>query len=328
MDTVRVGVIGVGALGRHHTRLYGECEGAELVGIFDADPAAAERVASELGVCRFETEQALVDRIDGCSVAVPTDRHFEVVTRLLQQDRHVLVEKPIAASAGEGRRLVEMAETGGRVLQVGHVERFNPVLECLDHVPGSPRFIEAHRLAAYPPPRPDLHPRGTEVSVVLDLMIHDIDVVLSLVNSPVVSVDAVGVPVLSPTEDIANARLHFENGCIANLTASRVSQEQVRKIRVFKTDAYLSLDYGEKKGEVAYRDGNGISREAAPTRDANALLLELEDFCQCIRQTEKRGRVVDPVVSGRNGLAALELAEQILESIARQAAAACRNTGE
>jgi len=320
--TIRTGVIGVGALGRHHARLYKQCEGVDLVGLYDVDPENARRVAEEVGTRVFPDMESLVQAVDALSVAVPTDKHFEVVRDLLRTGRHVLVEKPLAATAAQAAALVRQAERAGVILAVGHVERFNPVLDALHAVPGAPRFIEAHRLAPYPPPRPGLRPRGTEVSVVLDLMIHDLDVILDLVRSPAARVDAVGVPILSPTEDIANARIVFRNGCVANITASRVSPERMRKIRVFKTTAYLSLDYQEHRGDMAVlRDGK-IVREPVPVREANALLEELRDFCECVREALVTGRLREPRVSGRQGLEACRLAERILRRIAasRQAA--------
>jgi predicted dehydrogenase len=313
--TVKVGVVGTGALGRLHAKLYGQCEGVELVGVCDASAETAARVAEEAGTRVFASPEALAAEVDGLSVAVPTDRHFEVVSLLLGLGRHVLVEKPIAADVTEAEALVALAAQQGVVLQVGHVERFNPVLECLDRVEGPPRFIEAHRLAPYPPARPGLPPRGTEVSVVLDLMIHDIDVILDLVRSPILRLEAVGVPVLSPTEDIANARLVFENGCTANLTTSRISQERVRKIRVFKSNAYLSLDYQEKKGEIAYRTATGIAREPVPVHDSNALLEELRDFARCVRETASAGAPGTPRVPGHQGLEALRVAQRILDAM-------------
>jgi predicted dehydrogenase len=312
MDKVRVGVIGVGALGRHHARLYGECEAAELVGIYDRNPDTAQKVATEFRIPVFDTPAALAAKAEALSVAVPTNLHHATVLPLLQQGRHVLVEKPIAASVVQARELVELAAARRLVLEVGHVERFNPVLECLQRVPGEPLFIEAHRLASYPPPRPGLPPRGTEVSVVLDLMIHDIDVVLSLVNSDIERIDSIGVPVLSPSEDIANARILFRNGCVANLTASRVSQERMRKIRVFKSVAYLSLDYQEQTGELAALTETGIQRMPVPVHEANALKAELNDFCRCVAELKRTGILPEPRVSGRQGLHALEVAEEIL----------------
>ncbi|OGV81795.1 MAG: hypothetical protein A3K19_26380 [Lentisphaerae bacterium RIFOXYB12_FULL_65_16] len=302
----------MGALGRHHARLYRECEAAELVGVYDRNPETAKAVAAEFQTRVFETPIALADAAEALSVAVPTNLHHETVLPLLQKGRHILVEKPITQTVAQARELVDLAAARRLVLQVGHVERFNPVLECLAQVPGEPLFIEAHRLASYPPPRAGLPPRGTEVSVVLDLMIHDIDVVLSLVNSDIERVDSIGVPVLSPSEDIANARILFRSGCVANLTASRVSQERMRKIRVFKRVAYLSLDYQEQKGELAALSKTGIQRIPVPVHEANALKAELEDFCRCVAEFKQTGQLPEPRVSGRQGLRALEVAEEIL----------------
>lgn len=314
MKTLNVGVIGVGVLGRHHARLYGECENANLIGVYDASPERAQEIADEFGTKAFSDINELAELTDALSVAVPTNLHFEVVTMLLEKGKHVLVEKPIASDIPEGNKLVALAEEKGLLLGVGHVERFNPVLECLKKAPGKPQFIEAQRLAGYPPPRPGMHPRGTEVSVVHDLMIHDIDIILSMVESPVSSVDAVGVSILSPTVDIANVRLQFENGCVANLTASRVSQDPLRKIRVFKKSAYLSLDYGNHSGEMAMLSPKGISREPVPVKSTNALKDELEDFCTSVI-ARINGDSVEPRVSGRAGLKALEVAERIMQSI-------------
>jgi predicted dehydrogenase len=202
------------------------------------------------------------------------------------------------------------------VLAVGHVERYNPVLACLDEAHGDPVFIEAHRLAPYPPPREGLRPRGTEVSVVLDLMIHDVDIILDLVRSPVKRVDAVGVPVLSDSEDIANARIVFENRCVANVTASRVSAERMRKFRVFKPSAYLSLDYQDHRGEIAYKREGRIVRAEVPVHEHNALQKELEDFCHCVRHVGDASPAPVPRVTGEEGLAALRVADLVLKSIA------------
>ncbi len=317
MSKIRVGVVGVGALGRHHTRLYSECADAELVGVFDSDSETGAAAAVEFGTQAYGSLAELSGAVDGLSVAVPTDLHHSVVRDLLLRGNHVLVEKPIAQTVREAQDLVDLAASKSLVLQVGHVERFNPVLECLAQAPGLPRFIESHRLACYPPPRPGLRPRGTEVSVVLDLMIHDIDIVLSLVGDEIERLDAVGVPVLSESEDIANAHIVFRNGCIANLTASRVSQEQLRKIRVFKNSAYLSLDYGARTGEIATRTAAGIDRHPVPVHDVNALQAELEDFCRCIAAVKQTGELAEPRVSGVEGLRALQVAESVLEDIAR-----------
>lgn len=247
---IPVGVVGVGSLGWHHARLYQACTDAHLVGVYDTVAETAQNVADKLGVRVFESMEEMAENVDAVSIAVPTNLHFEIGSTWLDWGKHVLIEKPITESVEEAQRLIAQADAAQLVLQVGHVERFNPVMSYLEAKAHQPRFIECHRLAPYPPPRPGLPPRGTEVGVVLDLMIHDIDLVLALVKSPVERIDAVGVPVLSPTEDIANARIRFENGCVANLTASRVTPEPMRKIRVFQGDAYLSLDYQAKTGEV------------------------------------------------------------------------------
>ncbi len=317
MGKVKVGVVGVGALGRHHARLYRQCEEAELVGLYDCDLERAETVAAEIGgVLVYPTIAELAAAVDAVSVAVPTDLHHSVVKQLLEAGRHVLVEKPIAETVEQAEELVELASARGLVLGVGHVERYNPVLACVDDTPGAPMFIEAHRLASFPPPRPGLLPRGTEVSVVLDLMIHDIDVVLSLVGDQVERVEAVGVPILSRSVDIANARLVFHNGCVANLTASRVSAEPARKIRLFKPSAYLSLDYQNRRGEIAFRRGQEIVRQEVPVQEQNALLEELLDFCRCVAAAVAGDRPLQPRVTGRHGLAALRVAEMIAASIA------------
>ena len=315
MQTVTVGVVGVGALGRIHAKLYRGLPDVQLAGVYDANPDTAQAVAAEFGVPCYRTVEELAAVVDGVSVAVPTDKHYEAVLPLLRLGRHVLVEKPIARTIAEAQELVHEARVRNLILMVGHVERYNPVVACLDKTPGEARFIEAHRLAPYPPLRPGLRPRGTEVSVVLDLMIHDLDIIQYLVRSPVKQVDAVGVALLSPTEDIANARIQFENGCVANVTASRVSQERMRKIRVFKPHAYLSLDYQTQTGETVYLAKTGLVREPVPIVDANALQLELTEFCACIQTGKTTGRLQAPKVSGEDGMKALVLAERILEAI-------------
>ncbi len=318
MENIKVGVIGVGALGQHHTRLYSQLSGADLVGVFDTDDDAARRIAKEFQTESFNSLEDLAAAVDCVSVAVPTDLHLEVTSELLRLGKHVLVEKPLAADSTEGRQLISLAREHNRVLQVGHVERYNPVITYLEQKIYNPRFIEAHRLAPYPPPRPGMLPRGTEVGVVLDLMIHDIDVILSLVKSDVTSVDAVGIPILSKSEDIANARISFANGCVANLTASRVSQERMRKIRVFQADAYLSLDYQEKKGEIVTLAGASIGREPVPIADHDALKMELEDFLSCAREVISSNVLAEPKVSAAHALSALEVAEAIASKMHEQ----------
>jgi predicted dehydrogenase len=315
MARLNVAVIGVGVLGRHHTRFHSENPNAELVGIYDDNLEHARSVAAEFNTTAYESLDELTDKVDAFSVAVPTDLHYDVVSKLLLKDKHVLVEKPITATVAEGEKLVALANERNLALQVGHVERYNPVITYLEQKIDNPRFIEAHRLASYPPPRPGMLPRGTEVGVVFDLMIHDIDVILHLVKSEVDYVDASGIPVLSQTEDIANARITFKNGCVANVTASRVSLEVMRKIRVFQTDAYLSLDYGEKKGELVSIDGINISSEPVPIEDHNALEKEIDDFVHCVLESRETGGAPRPQVSGAHAQRALEIADEIATQI-------------
>ncbi len=309
MRRVKVGVVGVGSLGKSHARIYSELPEAELVGVCDVDAARAEAMAREYGTKAFADMDELAEHVEALSVVVPTDRHHEVGLRLLDRGIHLLVEKPIAASAAEAEALVARAQERKAILQVGHVERFNPVLSFLDGLARPPRFIEAHRLAPYPPPRPGLPPRGTEVSVVLDLMIHDIEVILHLVRAPVREIRAVGVPVLSPTEDIANVRLEFENGCVANITASRISPDRMRKIRVFLEDTYISLDYQNQAGELFRKSSGGISREEIPIEKGEPLALELRSFLGCVLRRDR------PVVSGEHAAEALKLAVAITRRI-------------
>lgn len=313
---IKVGVIGVGALGRHHARLYGLVEQANLCGVYDANPEQAQKIAEEFGLAAYGSIEELADQVEAFSVAVPTDLHYQVVRDLLKRGKHVLVEKPITETIQQGQELIQLAEDKHLVLQVGHVERFNPIIEFLDKKLKAPRFIETHRLAPYPPPRPGMMPRGTEVGVVLDLMIHDIELVLSLVKRPVKNIEAVGVPVLSPSEDIANARLVFEGGCIANLTASRVTAEPTRKIRLFEPNCYMSLDYGTKDGFIYSKDGTQIRKEPVPITDHNALEMELRHFVECVAELKEKGIEPKSRVSGKHGLKALEIAVEITRQIA------------
>ena len=235
MNRLRVGVAGVGHLGSHHARAWSRIEGADLIGGFDPDPAARERAGRELGLQAFETLEALADRVDVVSIAAPTPRHADLALDCLTRGLHVLVEKPMAATVAEGASMLAAARAEKRALFVGQVERFNPAVQAARPYLKSPRFIEAHRLAP-------IVPRGIDVDVILDLMIHDLDLALWLTGSRVTQVHAVGVPVLTPRIDIANARLTFATGCVANLTASRVSREKIRKIRFFEANEYLSID--------------------------------------------------------------------------------------
>jgi predicted dehydrogenase len=303
---IKVGVVGVGSLGQHHARVYAEMPQAELVGVYDANKRRAAKHARKNGTRAFDTIEALAAEIEAASIVVPTDIHRAVAGDLLARGIHLLVEKPIATTTQEAQDLVQLAKANDVVLQVGHIERFNPVLATLENSDLPPRFIEAHRLSPYPPARKGLPPRGTEVSVVLDLMIHDIEIILHLVGAPLKSIAAVGMPVLSKTEDICNARLSFENGCVANVTASRISPERMRKIRVFREDAYISLDYMKQEGEMYTRGKTRINRKTIPVKKEEPLASELRAFVDCVAT---RGT---PQVSGEQGAEALKIAMEIV----------------
>ncbi|MFN2476595.1 MAG: Gfo/Idh/MocA family oxidoreductase [Chthoniobacterales bacterium] len=302
MSRLRVGVVGVGHIGKNHARLYAELPNADFAAVYDIDAAKAEQLAQEFGVTRATSLEDFASRIDAASVATPTATHFDVAAQLLERGKHLLVEKPIAENPAHATELAQRAATQQLVLQVGHVERFNPVLSALEFRLTRPRFIEAHRLSPYPN-------RSTDIGVVLDLMIHDLEIILHLVRSPVQTIDAVGVPVLSRGEDIANARLRFEDGCVANITSSRISPERMRKIRVFQEDAYLSLDYQNQSGEIYRRSATGIQREEVEIEREEPLKQQLASFIECAAT----GRA--PRVSGFQATAALELAVEITKRI-------------
>ncbi len=306
---LKVGVFGVGSLGQHHARIYSELAGAELVGLYDVNPQRADEVAKRCGTRAFGSPDELACAIEAASVAVPTDRHFETGMFLLRRGIHVMMEKPIASTTAEAEALVSEARRRNAILQVGHVERFNPVMKFLESHLSRPRFIEAIRIAPYPPQREGAAPRGTEVSVVLDMMIHDLDIILHLVRSPACEIHAVGVPVLSASEDIANVRLVFENGCVANVTASRISRERLRKIRVFQQDTYLSLDYMNQTGLLLRKTTSGIESEPVPVEKGEPLAAELASFVDCALSHKS------PVVDGVHGFRALKLAVDILSHI-------------
>ncbi len=311
---LRAAVVGVGYLGRFHAEKYAAHAGAELVAVVDVDPARARAVAAALGVEAVTDHRALLGRIDCASVAVPTQLHHAVAGDLLEAGVDVLVEKPLTTTVAEGKALVELAVRRERVLQVGHLERFNPAIRALDGVLREPRFIECHRLAPF-------SERGTDVDVVLDLMIHDLDVILSMMPSALRSVEAVGVPVLTTSVDIANARLRFANGGIANVTASRVSLKRERKLRIFQPDAYLSVDYGERRVLICRRepgpDGQpALSLEEREVPEADALASEIDAFLRAVRERET------PPVTGWDGLRALEVAHVIRESLETESRAA------
>ena len=308
MPKVKVGVIGTGALGRHHARLYAQSPNAEMIGIFDVQKENAQKVGAEFGLKVFDTWEALAAECDALSVAVPANYHAQTTIPLLEMGKHILVEKPIAAKIEEAIAMNEAAEKAGVVFGVGHVERFNPAMDFLEKYAENTRFIEAHRLAQYPPPRPGLPRRGTEVSVILDLMIHDIDLVLHMVDSEVERFDVVGIPVLSGSEDIVNARIKFVNGSCASLTASRVSQNPMRRFRIFQKDCYISMDYGNHSGMVLKRNKIGLARKDVELDEKNALAAELEDFISAVQLTRATGKLHQTRIPGRQGQKCLELA--------------------
>jgi predicted dehydrogenase len=307
MKPLRAAVIGVGHLGRHHAVKYARHPRAELVGVVDVSSERCEAVANDLGVRAFRRHSDLLGQVDCASVAVPTPLHYEIARDCLASGIDVLVEKPLTTTVDEGLSLVEFAARNNRVLQVGHLERFNPAIRRLQEIVENPRFIECHRLAPF-------GERGTDVDVVLDLMIHDLDVVLSMVPSSIRAVEAVGIPVLTNTVDIANARIRFANGCIANLTSSRVSSKRERKIRIFQPNAYIAADYGLREVRVCRRVENGaagpsLTMEDQHVDDRDALADEISAFLDAVR---RRGT---PAVSGWDGLKALEVARTIIESM-------------
>ncbi len=305
MNQIHVGIVGTGHIGKLHARVYSELaeSGAQLAAVFDTDANAAREVASLYGARVAGSIEEFANLVDAATVATPTSTHFPLAKLLLERGKHLLVEKPITENTADARTLSELAQEKGCVLQVGHIERFNPAFGALEKLLTKPKFIESHRLSPYPM-------RSTEIGVVLDLMIHDLEIILHLVRSPLVSIDAVGVPVLSRGEDIANARLRFEDGCVANVTASRISPEKMRKIRVFQEDAYLSLDYQNQSGEIYRRGPGGIAREAVEIEKDEPMKRELTSFIECAR------RGLQPKVGGQQAAAALEVAIEITRLIA------------
>jgi len=311
MHKIRAAVIGVGYLGRFHAQKYAQAQGCELVAVADSRPEACEPLAAELKTRAVTDYRSLLGKVDAVSVATPTPAHFAIARDFLEAGAHVLVEKPITDTPAEARELIALAARRERVLQVGHLERFNSAILAAEPHLNSPRFVECHRLAPY-------RERGTDVNVVLDLMIHDIDIVQTIVGAPITSIDAIGTPVFSQDIDIANARIRFASGCVANATASRVSLKTERKMRIFEDDAYLSLDLQQKivtliRKRVA-ADGPGplpVTIEEQSLEPGDALKAEIDSFLECARS----GR--PPVVSGEAGLMALETAMRITEQVNR-----------
>jgi len=299
---IRCGVAGVGYLGQHHARLYQQLEHCELVGVYDVNPQRAAEIAQLYRCQAFDSLEALGQACEAVSVVVPTDLHAAVADVLLQHQCHLLIEKPLCTSLAEAERILDRAKQNGCMVQVGHIEHFNPVMDFLEQTVSSPQYIMADRLAPF-------QPRGTEVGVVLDLMIHDIGIILALVRSPVVRIDAVGVNVLSATEDIANARLVFANGCVANMNASRVSLKKVREVRVFQEAMYLSLDFMNQKGHLLNIKDGQLNPEEIPLEKGEPLALELASFIGCVQAH------VQPKVDGVLGKSALEVAILISDQI-------------
>lgn len=307
MSALRVAVIGVGHLGRHHARIMASLPGAALVGVVDTNAPRAAEVAAQHGTRAFTDAREVLDLVDAVTVAVPTESHLSVARPFLERGIAALVEKPIARSVQEAEALIDAARRAGAVLAAGHTERYNPAVQAALPLVTTPRFVEVHRLGVFPE-------RSLDIDVVFDLMIHDLDVVSALVKSPVASVEAVGVPVLTPRVDIANARLRFESGCIANITASRISRDRVRKIRFFQPDAYISIDYAAKEVEayrLARRDGERPAIEGGklPVPQEEPLALELADFLAAVREKRK------PMVTGEDGRRAVVLASTITAKI-------------
>ncbi len=318
-----VGVIGIGHLGSLHAKMYAGIESAQLVGLFDVDSARASERAREYNCNAFGSVEELLDAVDAISVTTPTTLHHKIACEAIKRGKHVFIEKPITTTIEQARELIELSRKHNVKIQVGHIERFNPALLALEKYNLQPMFIESHRLAQF-------NPRGTDVAVVLDLMIHDIDIILSFVKSPVKSIQANGIAVVSDSADIANARIQFENGCVANVTASRISQKKMRKMRMFQRDAYISVDFSDGVAEVFRLVDEGdesakhtmmlgaitqgkvqrkIVYEQPEIKEVNALKYELELFVNAVQQN------TTPMVTGEDGLLALEVAQQIIEEI-------------
>ena len=312
MHDIKTAVIGVGYLGRYHAEKYAELTESRLLAVVDSNTTRAEALGRELGVEALSDYHHLLGRVDAVSIAVPTPLHYPIARSFLEHGSHVLVEKPMTSSLEQAQSLIDLARKNRRILQIGHLERFNTAILGLHQVVNTPQFIESHRLAPF-------KPRGTDISVVLDLMIHDIDIILNIVGSSLKSVDASGVPVLTSEVDIANARLVFESGCVANVTASRVSTKTERKMRLFQHDAYISVDFHNRILSI-HRKGRGemfpgipnIEIEKNHFKDGDALKTEIKMFLQSIKHED------EPIVSGEDGKQALETAMKISALLGQQ----------
>jgi len=309
MGKVRVGVIGVGYLGQFHAEKYSRMDNVQLMGVVDLDRVLAEEVAARFDTRAFTDYKDLFGHVDAVSIVVPTEDHFSVAAKCLNHDLDVLIEKPMTATLEQADDLIKIAESRGLIMQIGHLERFNPAVIALKDIVRSPMFIEAHRLSIY-------KDRSTDVSVVLDLMIHDIDIIMNIVQSGIRSIHAAGAPVICEHADIANVRLEFESGCVANVTASRISTKNQRKIRMFQKDAYVSVDFTTREITIIRRD-ESISDDLIPGMDirqrsfskSDALEDELASYIQAVSTRQ------NPVVSGNAGRKALEVALSITDQI-------------
>ncbi len=304
MKNLNVAVVGVGRLGGEHARVYSRMDGVSLAGVADIDSRRGKEISREYGAPWFSDYRELEGKLDAVSIAVPTDTHYEAASFFLARGVHVLLEKPMTETLEQADSLIDISEKNNALLQVGHIERFNSALSEASSYIQKPRFIECHRLAPY-------QPRGTEVSVVLDLMIHDIDIIVDLVKSRVESIDALGVNVLSSDVDIANARIKFENGAVANVTSSRVSREKLRKIRIFGHNRYVSINYLDQSVTMCKKEDGGIVVEQVEVDREEPLKLELEHFVRCVSE----GR--SPLVCGKSAREALRLALEVSEIIGK-----------
>ena len=312
MQKLRTAVIGTGYLGRFHAQKYAALPDSGLVAVCDISADTARKVAAEIGTEWLSDYRQLLGRVDAVSIVVPTQKHYAVAKWFLENNIHVLLEKPITTTVAEAGELVSIAARHKRILQIGHLERFNPAILALENIITEPQFIESHRLAPF-------NPRGADVNVVLDLMIHDIDIILDMVRSPVRQIDTNGVSVLSSDIDIANVRIQFESGCVANVTASRASVKTERKMRLFQHDSYISIDFQNKQLDI-YRKGDGEQHPGIPAIEAeqhtfdqdDALMSEISSFLGAIRNDKP------PMVSGEDGLRALETALAISDKLTKQ----------
>ncbi|MBN3037793.1 MAG: Gfo/Idh/MocA family oxidoreductase [Candidatus Omnitrophica bacterium] len=299
---VKVGVIGVGSLGSIHARIYAGMPEVQLVAVCDTNLRQAKKVARACRCQYFSDYTKLFGLVQAVSIVVPTNLHYKISRRCLEEGMHLLVEKPFTSSINEAEELLGLAKKKNLLLQVGHVERFNAAVQAVQELPGRPKFIECHRLGPFAA-------RVKDIGVVLDLMIHDIDIILGMVDSPVESIQAVGVNVLTAHEDIANARINFKNGAVANITASRISPKSMRKIRLFQENAYISLDYESQEASIYEKQGKKITRKKINIKKEKPLQKELRSFIQCVKEEKK------PLVSGEQGRDALAIACEILDKI-------------